>query len=102
MLSTMVAGEASQNTPYKLHMFSCFRLLLVFMFPVVLFYTLIPVKVLLVNCMYLLIRNKANNLTGEFWVLSLGFSSFYEANFLLVQCYTKCYLSATADYGNEL
>ena len=44
--------------------------------------------------------NKVNNLTGEFWVLSLGFPNFYVANLLLVQCYAM--LLAAADYGNEL
>ena len=45
--------------------------------------------------------NEVNNLTGEFWVLSLGFPSLYGANLLLVQCYTIM-LSAAADYCNGM
>ena len=50
-------------------------------FHVMFFYTnclcaiLNPIRVLLVTwCV--LIHNKVNNLTGEFWVLSLGLSSY--------------------------
>ena len=64
---------------------------------------LFPVRILLVIwCVLINWQCKINNLTGKFWVLSLGFPSFYEANLLLVQCYTIIMLSAAADYTNEL
>ena len=49
---------------------------------------MVPVRVVLVICC---INNKINNSTGEFGVLSLGFSSFWETNLLLVHSYTICY-----------
>ena len=86
-LSAMAAGDASQTTPVQI--IACFC--------VVLFYTncahmcnFDSCRVFLLYGVYLFIDNKVKNLTGEFWIFSLEFTSFCWAILLLVQCYIIC------------
>ena len=76
----MGAGGTSQTTPVQfMH---------AFVFCVVLLPTcaiLIPVRILLV-IWCVLFDDKVNNLTGEFWVASLGFPSLYNAILYVISC----------------